>query len=93
MLKLQSMTEENQINFSTQQTQKRAIQAILKMAQEWNKSPNTLHHAITSYKNVIRQDPETVEAGEARAALLKIADSWDKKGQKYSAMRLYQELI
>jgi len=93
MLKLQSMTEENQINFSTQQTQKKALQATLRMAQDWSKSPDTLHHAIKSYKDVIKQNPETVEAGEARAALLKIADNWDKKGQSYAAARLYKELM
>lgn len=86
------MIEENQINFSTQQTHKKAIQATLRMAQDWNKFPTTLHHAIIAYKYVISQDPETVEAGEARAALLKIADSWDKKGQKYAAALLYKEL-
>jgi Tfp pilus assembly protein PilF len=79
-------------NFSAQQTVKKAQQATLKMAKDWHKSEDTLHHAIKSYEDVIQIDPESREADEARAALLEIAGDWDKKGRKYAAARLYKEL-
>lgn len=89
---IKSMTEENNIDFSQSETSKKAQQAILDMAKEWNKSEDTIHHAIKSYKDVIRIDSESSEAEQARAALLKIAEDWNKKGRKYAAMRLYKEL-
>ena len=88
------MTEEkDNKNFSEQATVKKAKQATLKMAKDWHKSKDTLHHAIKSYEDVIRIDPESPEADEARAGLLEIAEDWDKKGQKYAAARLYKELM
>lgn len=87
------MAEENDKNFSPQGTVKKAQQAILEMAKEWHKSEDTINHAIKSYKDIIRSEPESAEADEARKALLKIAEDWDKKGRKYAAARLYKELM
>ena len=87
------MTEKNKGNFSEQGLAKKALQAILKMAEEWSKSEDTLHHAIKSYEDVIRFDSESPEASQARAGLLKIAEDWDKKGRKYAAARLYKQLM
>ncbi len=87
------MIEETNKNFSSQATVKKAQQATLRMAQEWHKSEDTFHHAIKSYEDVIQVDPTSQEAEEARAALLKIAEDWEKKGQKYAAARLYKELM
>lgn len=87
------MEEENDKNFSPQGTVKKAQRAILEMAKEWHKSENTINHAIKSYKDIVRFDPESDEADEARTALLKIAEDWDTKGRKYAAIRLYKELI
>ena len=72
---------------------KKAQQATLRMAKEWQKSEDTTHHAIKSYEDVIRIDSESQEADEARSALLKIAEDWEKKGRKYAAARLYKELM
>ncbi|MDP3052322.1 MAG: hypothetical protein Q8N42_02325 [bacterium] len=87
------MTEENAKNFSAQATIKKSHQAILKMAQEWQKSEDTIHHAIKSYEDVIQIDSESPEADQAREGLLKIAEDWDKKGRKYAAARLYKQLM
>ncbi len=72
---------------------KKAQQATLGMAKEWQKSKDTIHHALKSYEDVIQVDPESDEAGEAREALVKIAEDWDKKGQKYAAAKLYKKLM
>lgn len=87
------MIEETNKNFSSQATVKKAQQATLRMAQEWHKSEDTFHHAIKSYEDVIQIDSESPEADQAREGLLKIAENWDKKGQKYAAARLYKELM
>lgn len=87
------MTEEQKKNLSDQKMTKKAQQAILGMAKNWGESQNTIHHAIKSYEDVIRTDPESGEAAEAREALLKIAEDWDKKGQKYAAVKLYKKLM
>ena len=87
------MAEENNKNFSTQATIKKAQQASLKMAKDWHKSEDTMHRAIKAYQDVIQIDSESSEADEARGALLKIAEDWDKKGRKYAAARLYKELM
>jgi Tfp pilus assembly protein PilF len=84
---------ENNENFSGQATVKKAQRAILHMAREWNKSEDTIHHAIKSFEDVVQTDPESSEASEARAALLQIAEDWDKKGRKYAAARLYKKLM
>ena len=87
------MDEEQKKNLSDQEMTKISQQATLRMARDWNKSENTVHHAIKSYEDVIRVDSESVEAGEAREALVKIAEDWDKKGQKYAAAKLYKKLM
>jgi hypothetical protein len=87
------MAEETNKNFSRLGTIKKAQEATLNMAKEWGKSQDTIHHAIKSYEDVIRIDPESPEADEARGELLKIADDWNKKGRKYAAARLYKELM
>ncbi|MEK7523762.1 MAG: hypothetical protein AAB588_01900 [Patescibacteria group bacterium] len=86
------MTEEGKNNYSRQEVAKKGLQALLEMAKVWGKSQDTIHHAIKSYKDVIRIDPESSEADEARAALWKIAEQWNKRGQKYAAALLYKEL-
>ncbi len=86
------MAEENK-NLSDQEMTKKAQQATLRMAKEWQKSKDTIHHAIKSYEDVIRVDSESAEAGEAREALLKIAEDWEKKGRKYAAAKLYKKLM
>ncbi|MBI2633269.1 MAG: hypothetical protein HYW78_02660 [Parcubacteria group bacterium] len=87
------MTEEKNKNLSDQEMMRQAQQATLRMAQEWQKSKDTTHHAIKSYEDVIQTDPESQEAGEARSSLLKIAEYWEKKGQKYAAAKLYKKLM
>jgi hypothetical protein len=87
------MTEEKDKTNSGEETMKEAQRATLRMADNWAKSNDTLHHAIKSYEDVIRNDPESLEAGQARAALLKIAESWEKKGQTYAAAHLYKALM
>ncbi len=87
------MDEEQKKNLSDQEMTKISQQATLRMARDWNKSENTVHHAIKSYEDVIRVDSESVEAGEAREALVKIAEDWDKKGRKYAAAKLYKKLM
>lgn len=87
------MAEEQTKNLSDQEMTKRAQQATLRMAKEWQKSENTTHHAIKSYEDVIRVDSESSAADEARSALLKIAEDWEKQGQKYAAVKLYKKLM
>ena len=87
------MAEEQKKNLSDQEMTKIAQQATLRMAKEWQKSEGTTHHAIKSYEDVIRIDSESQEAGEARSALLKLAEDWEKKGQKYAAAKLYKKLM
>lgn len=87
------MEEEQKKNLSNQDMRKRAQQGTLRMAKEWQKSEDTIHHAIKSYEDVIHVDPESQEADEARAALLEIAEDWDKKGKEYAAAKLYKELM
>ncbi|MEK7074689.1 MAG: hypothetical protein AAB968_02900 [Patescibacteria group bacterium] len=87
------MAEEQKKNVSDQDMTKKAQQATLNMAKEWQKSKDTTHHAIKSFEDVIRVNPESDEAGQAREALLKIAEDWDKKGQKYAAAKLYKKLM
>lgn len=86
------MSEEDEKNFSRQEVAQKGLQALLEMAQAWGKSEDTIHHAIRSYKDVIRIDPESSAADQARAALWKIAEQWNKRGQKYAAALLYKEL-
>lgn len=87
------MAEEQKKNFSDQEMTKKAQQATLRMAKEWQKSKDTIHHAIKSYKDVIQVDSEGIEAGEAREALLRIAEDWDKQGQKYASAKLFKQLM
>lgn len=87
------MEEEQKKNLSNQEMTKKAQQATLNMAKDWGGSKDTIHHAIKSYEDVIHVDSESPEAAEARAALLKIAEDWDKKGQKYAAAKLYKKLM
>lgn len=87
------MTEEQKKNLSDKEMTKKAQQATLNMAKDWGGSQDTIHHAIKSYEDVIRVDSESPEADQARAALLKIAEDWDKKGQKYAAAKLYKKLM
>ncbi len=87
------MEEEQKKKLSDQEMTKKALQATLRMAKEWQKSKDTTHHAIKSYEDVIQIDPESVEAEQAREGLLKIAEDWDKKGQKYAAAKLYKKLM
>ena len=87
------MPEEQNKNLSDQEMTKKAQQATLGMAKNWGESQDTIHHAIKSYEDVSRVDPESSEADQARAALLKIAEDWDKKGQKYAAAKLYKKLM
>jgi len=87
------MAEEQKENLSDQEMVKKAQQATLSMAKDWGASQDTIHHAIKSYDDVIRIDPKSSEADEARAALLKVAENWDKKGQKYAAAKLYKKLM
>ncbi|MEK9178855.1 MAG: hypothetical protein AAB893_00085 [Patescibacteria group bacterium] len=87
------MAGEQKKNLSDQEMTKKAQQATLRMAQEWQGSKDTTHHAVKSYEDVIRTDSESQEAGEAREALLKIAEDWESKGQKYAAAKLYKKLM
>ncbi|KKS38465.1 MAG: hypothetical protein A3G49_05080 [Candidatus Sungbacteria bacterium RIFCSPLOWO2_12_FULL_41_11] len=87
------MTNEQKKKLSDQEMTKKSQQATLRMAQEWQKSEDTIHHALKSYEDVIQVDPESDEAGEAREALVKIAEDWDKKGRKYAAAKLYKKLM
>lgn len=87
------MSEEQKKNLSDREMTKKAQQATLGMAKDWGESQDTIHHAIKAYDDVIRVDSESPEADQARAALLKIAEDWDKKGQKYAAAKLYKKLM
>ncbi|MDP2930614.1 MAG: hypothetical protein Q8N56_03360 [bacterium] len=87
------MAEEQNKNLSRADLVKKAQQATLRMAKEWQRSEGTTHHAIKSYEDVVQIDPDSQEADEARSALLKVAEDWEKKGQKYAAARLYKELM
>ena len=75
------------------QAESEARAAILKMADDWAKSPKTIHHAIKSYKTVIKSDPESEEANKAREAMLGIAKDWEEDGDLYSAHDLYKNLL
>lgn len=85
--------ETNNNNFSDTATTKKATEATLDMAKDWSESEVTIHHAIIAYEEVIRAAPESHLADRARAALLKIAEDWKKKGKKYAAARLYKKLM
>lgn len=87
------MAEEDTKNLSDQAMTRKAQQATLRMAKAWQQSKDTTHHAIKSYEDVIQTDSASQEAGEARSALLKIAEDWEKKGQKYAAAKLYKKLM
>lgn len=86
------MLEETAKN-SSQSTAKKAQQATLNMAKEWQRSENTIHHAIKSYDDVIQIDSKSHEADQAREELFKIAEDWNRKGRKYAAARLYKNLM
>lgn len=75
------------------QAEKEARVAILRMGDDWAKSPKTIHHAVKAYKTVIKSDPESEEANKAREAMLKIAKDWEKEGDLYSAHDLYKDLL
>lgn len=87
------MAEEQKKNVSDKEMTKIAQQATLRMAQDWQKSEDTMHHAIKSYEDVIRVDSESQEADQARSALLKLAEDWEKIGKKYAAAKLYKKLM
>lgn len=78
---------------STETIKTAARQGLLKMAQEWHKNPDTIHHAIKAYKEIISNDFDSLEAKEAESALLRIAEEWRKQNKKYAASRLYKELV
>lgn len=63
------------------------------MAKDWQRSEDTIHHAIKSYEDVIQIDSGSHEADQAREALLNIAENWDKNGRKYAAAWLYKNLM
>mgnify|MGYP001564466379 CR=1 FL=1 len=87
------MAEEQKKNLSDQEMTKKAQQATLGMAKDWSESQDTIHHAIKAYDDVISINPKSPEADQARAELLKIAEDWDKNGQKYAAAKLYKKLM
>lgn len=86
------MTEEPQ-NLSSQDASKESRLAILEMAKSWRKNEKTIHHAIKAYEDVVRADPESEEAKEARKELFQIAQGWQKKGRVYAANNLYRKLM
>lgn len=86
------MTEETK-NLSSQDASKESQQAILGMAKTWRKNDKTVHHAIKAYEDVVRADPESEEAKEARKELFQIAEDWQKNGQMYAANNLYKKLM
>ncbi len=69
----------------------KARQALLEMAQEWDKQGKT-QHAIESYEAVIEADFESKEANQARERLLEIAKKFDREGKRNSAYYLYHKL-
>ena len=87
------MTEETKKGLSPEDTSQASRQAILEMAKSWGKNEETIHHAIKAYEDVVRVDPESEEAKEARNELLQIAKEWQKKGQVYAANNLYKKLM
>jgi protein involved in temperature-dependent protein secretion len=87
------MTEETKKDLSSKDASKASQQAILEMAKAWRKNEKTIHHAIKAYEDVVRADPESEEAREARSELLQIAKEWQKRGQVYAANNLYKKLM
>lgn len=87
------MINNNEKNLPSQNISKVSQQAILEMAREWAKKQDTIHHAIKSYEDVIKADPESEEAKEAQKDLLRIAKTWQKNGQIYAANNLYKKLM
>ena len=69
----------------------KARQALLEMAQEWDKQGKT-QHAIEGYEAIIEADSESKEAGQARERLLEIAKRFNQEGKKNSAYHLYHKL-
>ncbi|MEK7211985.1 MAG: hypothetical protein AAB731_05120 [Patescibacteria group bacterium] len=57
------------------------------------KAGDTIHHVVKAYEDVIRAVPDSPIADRARAALLKIAEDWKKKGKTRAAARLYKKLM
>lgn len=80
-------------NLSSQDASKESQRAILEMAHSWAKKKETIHHAIKAYEDVVRADPESEEAKEARKELFRIAREWQKEGQLYAANNLYKKLM
>lgn len=87
------MTEETKKTLSSKDASKASQQAILEMAKSWGKKQDTIYHAIKAYEDVVRADPESEEAEEARSALLQIAKDWQKSGQAYAANNLYKKIM
>ena len=67
-----------------------ARQAMLKMSGGWEKTK--VQHAIEGYEAVIESYPASEEAQEAKGALARIAQSYEKEGKKESAFHLYKKL-
>lgn len=69
----------------------KARQALLEMAEVWDKQGKT-QHAIEGYEAIIEADSESKEAGQARERLLEIAKRFNQEGKKNSAYHLYHKL-
>lgn len=66
-------------------------QALLAMAEDWEKS-GKVQNAIETYEIVIEAAPESEEAEKAKTALLGIARKYKEEGKKNSAFHLYKKL-
>lgn len=69
----------------------KARDALLKMAEAWDKK-GWVQNAIEGYESVIEADSKSVEADNARAALLEIAKRFEQEGKRHAAYHLYHKL-
>jgi len=69
-----------------------ARRKLLEMAKTWEKNGD-LFQATPVYKYLVDKTPESTEAKEAKEAILKIAQYYQKLCANYFALSLYKYLI
>ena len=65
--------------------------SMLRMGQTWQKS-GKLNQAVDTYLRLVRENPGTVEAEEAKGALLAIAGGYEQEGRYHMALDIFDHL-
>ena len=86
------MTETSSKKDPIEESKAKSRQAMLDMAEDYEKDKTMIHHAIEAYKEIVASAPDSKEADEARESLLRIAQRFEKEGKRESAYHLYKKL-